>query len=134
MSLIYLSPPPLIPGDSQTQNSQVNNDLKVYGDFSCGSMSLDTTGTGSGFFVKETGIYAKQGTTVLASGTATVGSTNGTFYLPTNARIFLSNQQSGGTVGFLYVGARNTAGQFVIQSASNTDASTVAWLITSPTS
>jgi hypothetical protein len=135
MSYTWLVPPPLIPGDNQLQNSQVNNDLKVFGDMSCGSLSIDSVGSSSGFFVNESGVYAKQGVVGLTAGSATVSSLN----VASNARIFLSHELSGpaGSIGTLYlasVTAGATNGQFIIQSTAAADASTVAWLMTNPTS
>lgn len=77
--------------------------------------------------VKE-GTNAKAGTAVLVGGTVTVNTTAVT----ANSRIYLTVNTSGGTVGSPYVSARTAGTSFAITSTSNTDTSTVAWLIVEP--
>lgn len=71
------------------------------------------------------GSNAKMGTATLASGSATVSTTAVT----SNSRIYLTAQNSSGTPGFLHVGTITAGTSFTIVSSSNTDTSTVAWMI-----
>lgn len=79
---------------------------------------------GKGFFVAE-GTNAKMGQAVLTAGTVTVATTA----VNASSRIFLSNQVNGGTAGFLRVSAQVNGTSFDITSSSNTDTSTISWLI-----
>jgi len=80
--------------------------------------------SGTGLLVKE-GANRKQGTAVLAAGTATVADTAVT----ASSRIFLTSQADGGTPGFLRVSARTPGTSFAITSSSGTDTSIVAYEI-----
>lgn len=82
---------------------------------------------GRGLRVAE-GSNAKQGASVLAGGTVTVGNTSVT----ANSRILLTTQIPGGTVGYVYISARNPGTDFTITSLSALDTSTVAWSIQEP--
>jgi len=73
----------------------------------------------------KTGTNGKIGTAVLAAGTVTVANTSVT----ANSRIFLTSNVDGGTPGWLRVSAKTVGTSFVITSSSNTDTSTVAWMI-----
>lgn len=79
---------------------------------------------GKGLQVKA-GTNAKLGTAVLAAGTVTVANTS----ITANSRIMLTSQVDGGTPGFLRVSATSVGASFTITSGSNTDTSTVAYLI-----
>ena len=68
------------------------------------------------------------GTAVLAGGTAVVTNTSVT----ATSRIFLTNNVAGGTPGWLRVSARTAGTSFTILSSSNTDTSTIAWMIVEP--
>lgn len=65
------------------------------------------------------------GIATLASGTVTVNTTSVT----ANSQVMLTRQTAGGTVGELTVGTITAGTSFVINSASATDTSTVAWFI-----
>lgn len=60
----------------------------------------------------------------LVAGSATVN-----YPVTPKTKIFLTSQQDGGTVGFLRVSAKVLGTSFTITSSSNTDTSTVAYLI-----
>lgn len=79
---------------------------------------------GSRLVMIEGGTKPSMGTVTLASGTATVSTTAAR----SSSRIFLTQQQDGGTPGAVRVSSRST-GAFTITSTSATDASSVAWLI-----
>lgn len=68
------------------------------------------------------------GTVSLAGGTATVSTT----VVTASSRIFLTSQADGGAPGFLRVSARSAGTSFTITSSSNTDTSSVAWMIWEP--
>jgi hypothetical protein len=74
---------------------------------------------------ESTAIAPRSGQAVLAAGTATVTSP---WAFP-DSLVFLTSVSPAGTVGALSVSAR-AAGSFTISSASSSDASTVAWMIT----
>lgn len=80
-----------------------------------------------GLGVKE-GSNATMGTSVLVAGTVTVSNTS----VAANSRIFLTSQADGGAPGYLRVSARVVGTSFTITSGSNTDTSTVAWIIFTP--
>lgn len=82
---------------------------------------------GKGLKVKE-GTNAKMGTAVLAAGTVVVSNTSVT----ANSRIFLTSNVPGGTPGWLRVSSRTAGTSFTILSSSNTDTSTVAWMLVEP--
>ena len=65
------------------------------------------------------------GSAVLVAGTKTVSTTA----VATGDKIFLTRLVTGGTVGNLSVGTITDATSFVINSDSNLETSTVAWLI-----
>lgn len=67
-------------------------------------------------------------TAAMTAGTITVNNT----LVTANTRIFLTAQNSGGTPGALRVSARSAGTSFTITSDSNTDTSTVAWLLVEP--
>jgi len=83
----------------------------------------------------ETGPVVKEGANARAGVTAAMVA--GTIVVPTTAvratsRIFLTAQTVAGTPGALAVSARTSGTGFSITSSSNTDTSTVAWLIVTP--
>lgn len=82
---------------------------------------------GKGLNIKE-GTNAKMGTAVLVAGQVIVSNTAVT----ATSRIFLTSQVDGGTPGFLRVSQRTAGATFTIKSSSNTDTSTVAWVIVEP--
>lgn len=90
-----------------------------------GNLTLNTAG--NGLLIKE-GTNATMGLATLAAGTVTV-STN---KVTASSRIFLTVQTAGGTQGFLRVSARSANTSFTITSTSNTETSTVAWMIVEP--
>lgn len=94
------------------------------GVYSVTTGSFSVTTAGQGLRVKE-GSNAKQGTAVLAAGTATVANTSVT----ATSRIFLTSQADGGTPGWLRVSARVAGTSFTITSSSASDTSTVAYEI-----
>lgn len=65
------------------------------------------------------------GSVALVAGTKTVNTAS----VSTGDKIFLTRLVTGGTVGQLSVGTITDATSFVINSDSNTETSTVAWLI-----
>jgi hypothetical protein len=74
------------------------------------------------------GTDAKMGTATLVAGEAVVANESVT----ANSRILLTSQVDGGTPGFLRVSARTAGTGFTITSSSNTDTSTVAYVIIEP--
>jgi hypothetical protein len=82
---------------------------------------------GSALKVKE-GTNAFMGVATLVAGTATVNNTRVT----NNSRIFLMNQDGGGTPGAVYVSSRVAGTSFTITSSSATDTGKIAWLILEP--
>ena len=71
------------------------------------------------------GAYAEGGTAVLAAGTVTVNSD----IIPAGAKVTLTRQVAGGTVGHLSVGTITAGTSFAINSSSATDTSTIFWKI-----
>jgi hypothetical protein len=72
----------------------------------------------------------------LIHGTATLGA-GGTVVVPqpqvaANTEIYLTEQTTGGTPGFVRVSARTPGTSFTILSSSGTDTSTVSWLMVQP--
>lgn len=65
------------------------------------------------------------GSAVLVAGTKTVSTTS----VATGDKVFLTRLVTGGTVGNLSVGTITDATSFVINSDSNTETSTIAWMI-----
>lgn len=70
----------------------------------------------------------RPGTVTLSSGSASVSDTTVT----ADTLILLTCQESAGTPGFLYVSARTAGTGFTITSSSNTDTSTVGYLLIEP--
>lgn len=97
------------------------------------SVAFDVSGdvravvAGKGFSVKE-GANAKMGTATLVAGSVVVSNTSVT----ANSRIMLTTQTPGGTIGVQYISARTAGTSFTITSTSNTDTSTIAYLIIEP--
>lgn len=94
-----------------------------------------------GWITAKTGIYLnsaaklkiseggnRMGVVTLVSGQATVS----TSQVAANSRIFLTQQQDGGTPGAVRVSSRTVGTSFVIKSTSASDTSVVAWLIVDP--
>lgn len=90
-----------------------------------GELSIEVAG--KGLSIKE-GSNARMGVVTLVAGTATVNTTAVT----ANSRIFLSNQDGGGTPGFIWISARTAATSFTITSASVVDTGSIAWMIVEP--
>lgn len=100
---------------------EVAGKVKLYdGDLEIGTL-------GKGLKIAE-GADATVGVVTLAAGTATVN----TAAVKSNSRIMLTNQNPGGTVGFLHVSARTADTSFVITSSNAADTSDVAWVIINP--
>jgi flagellar assembly factor FliW len=100
---------------------EVAGKVKLYdGDLEIGTL-------GKGLKIAE-GADATVGVATLAAGTATVN----TAAVKSNSRIMLTNQNPGGTVGFLHVSARTADTSFVITSSNAADTSDVAWVIINP--
>lgn len=76
----------------------------------------------------EDGSNKRMGVATLVAGTVTVSNSSVT----ANTRIFLSRQVAGGTLGHLSVGTVTASTSFVINSSSNSDTSTVNWLLIEP--
>ena len=76
----------------------------------------------------EDGSNTHMGQAVLVAGEVTVSNTEVT----ANTRIFLSHANTSGTLGHLYISARVAGTSFTITSSSNTDTSTVNWLLIEP--
>lgn len=74
------------------------------------------------------GTNATMGTAVLVTGVKAVPTTRVT----ATSRIYVTSNVDGGTPGWLRVSARTAGTSFTITSSSNTDTSTVAWLIVEP--
>lgn len=74
------------------------------------------------------GTNATMGAGALTAGARTVATTRVT----ATSRIYVTSQVDGGTPGWLRVSTRTPGTSFVITSSSNTDTSTVAWLIVEP--
>ncbi|WP_424891793.1 hypothetical protein [Streptomyces sp. XH2] len=109
-------------GYTTLQGAQTNGDFASLGDVTIGTV-------GKGLKVKE-GANACMGTATLVAGAATVATTKVT----ANSRVFLTSQVDGGTPGWLRVSARSAGTSFTVTSSSNTDTSTVAWIIVEPAS
>lgn len=90
-----------------------------------GDVGINTAG--KGLQVKE-GSNAKMGLATLTAGSVVVSTTAVT----ANSRIFITEQATGGTPGFVRVSARTAGTSFTITSSSGTDTSTVAWMIVEP--
>lgn len=91
-----------------------------------GNVSITTAG--NGLHVAE-GSNARMGTATLTAGAATVSNTSVT----ANTRIFLTSQDdNGGTPGFLRVTTITASTSFVITSSSGTDTAIVAWMLVEP--
>ena len=89
--------------------------------------SIASVTVGHGLKIKE-GSNAKMGVATLVAGTVTVSNTSVT----ASSRIFLTSQDGGGNVGFVYVSAKTAATSFVITSSNILDTSSIAWLIIEP--
>lgn len=68
------------------------------------------------------------GTSVLVAGTVVVANT----LVTANSMIFLTDQDGGGTEGFVIVSARTPGTSFTILSSSNTHTGKIAWMIVEP--
>jgi hypothetical protein len=88
---------------------------------------LTASMVGTGLAVKEGG-DAKMGAAVLVDGVAVVANKT----VMATSRIFLTSNADGGTPGFLRVSTRVVGVSFTITSSSNTDTSTVAWMVVEP--
>jgi len=73
----------------------------------------------------KTGVNSRLGTVTLVAGTATVANTSVT----ANTLIFLTEQTTGGTVGFTRVSAKVVGTSFTITSSNPLDTSVVAWML-----
>jgi hypothetical protein len=82
-------------------------------------------GTGGFGLSVKAGANDKLGTAQLSAGTVTVNNSS----ITSNSVIFLTSQSDGGTPGFVRVTAKVTSTSFTITSSSNTDTSTIAWMI-----
>jgi hypothetical protein len=109
-----------------SQPLQTDGTFQVLLDQNVGG-NINAITVGKGLAVKE-GSNAKSGTSVLVGGTVVVANTAVT----ATSRIQLTSQVDGGTPGFLRVSTRTAATSFTILSSSNTDTSTVAWLLVEP--
>lgn len=89
---------------------------------STGNVLISTIGKGLQI---KTGTNSKLGSVTLVAGTATVANTSVT----ANSLIFLTEQTTGGTVGFIRVSAKTVGTSFVITSSNPLDTSVVAWMI-----
>lgn len=95
------------------------------------AFAIDGRGIGTkALGIVEGGTAARMGTATLVAGAATVSTTA----VVANSRIFVTSQVDGGTPGFLRVSTRSAGVSFTITSSSNTDTSTVAWVIVAPQS
>ncbi|MEV3855044.1 glycosyl hydrolase family 28-related protein [Streptomyces sp. NPDC050095] len=86
--------------------------------------ALNLGTAGGGVAIKEGGNKARMGQSVLAAGTVAVANTS----VGANTRVATFRQALGGTAGHLSVTKNNGAG-FTIMSSSNTDTSTIAWVL-----
>jgi hypothetical protein len=107
------------------QNAQAK--LEVAGKVKVYDGDLEISTLGKGLKIAE-GADATVGVVTLAAGTATVN----TAAVKSNSRIMLTNQNPGGTVGFLHVSARTADTSFVITSSNAADTSDIAWMIVNP--
>ncbi|MEU9065811.1 glycosyl hydrolase family 28-related protein [Streptomyces sp. NPDC048306] len=87
------------------------------------SKALNLGSAGGGIAIAE-GTNARMGVTTLAAGTKTVANTSVT----ANTRVMPFRQAAGGAPGHLSVTKNNGVG-FTITSSSNTDTSTVGWVL-----
>jgi hypothetical protein len=74
------------------------------------------------------GSNQRMGTATLVAGTATVNNS----LVTDDSVILLTDQDGGGTEGFLVVSARTAGTSFTITSSSNTHTGKVGWLILEP--
>jgi len=99
------------------------------GDIVATAGDLRINGTGKGIRIKEGGVNARMGIANMADGTATVSTT----LVGADSRIFLTtNEEGGGTEGFVRVSARTPGTSFTITSSEATDTGNVAWLMIDP--
>lgn len=88
--------------------------------------ALNLGTAGGGVAIKE-GVNARMGLATLVAGSVTVANTS----VAANTRIAVFRQTTGGTPGHLSV-TRIAGTSFTITSSSNTDTSTVAWVLFQP--
>lgn len=74
------------------------------------------------------GSNLRMGTATLVAGTATVSNS----LVTANSVILLTDQDGGGTEGFLVVSARTPGTSFTITSSSSSHTAKVGWLILEP--
>lgn len=87
-----------------------------------GNISITTAG--KGLKIKE-GANAKMGLSTLVAGVVVVSNTS----VDSSSRIFLTPQNSSGTVGSVRITSKVAGTSFTITSSSLTDTSTIAWQI-----
>ena len=120
--------PTLIPGQNMYSSARVYHLLEV------GQLNvlgpLQVTLTGAGLAVAE-GTNAKQGKFTLVAGLATIPNITVT----ADSRIFLTNNGTTGSAGFLFVASRTVStatGNFIVASSNVNDTSLVAYEIFEP--
>jgi hypothetical protein len=94
------------------------------GDVNVSTGNLLISTIGKGLQIK-TGANSKIGSVTLVGGTATVSNTSVT----ANSLIFLTEQTTGGTVGFTRISAKVVGTSFTITSSNPLDTSVIAWMI-----
>jgi hypothetical protein len=94
------------------------------GDVNVSTGNLLISTIGKGLQIK-TGVNSKLGSVTLVGGTATVANTSVT----ANSLIFLTEQTTGGTVGFTRISAKVVGTSFTITSSNPLDTSVIAWMI-----
>lgn len=94
------------------------------GDVNVSTGNLLVSTLGKGVSIKK-GTNAKIGSVALVAGTVTVSNTSVT----ANSLIFLTEQTTGGTVGFTRISAIVVGASFTITSSNPLDTSTIAWWI-----
>lgn len=102
---------------------QTDGTFQVLTDQNVGG-NINAITAGKGLTVKA-GTNARIGTTALTAGSAVVANTSVT----AKTVVLLTSQVDGGTPGWLRCSARTAGTSFTITSSSNTDTSTVGWLL-----
>ena len=98
------------------------------GDITATAGEFKASTAGKGLSIKE-GANARMGvSSAMTSGSITISTTA----IATGDRVFLQHVTPGGTLGLLSYGTIVNGTSFVINSSSNTDTSTVLWMIVKP--
>lgn len=106
---------------------QTDGTFQVLTDQNVGG-NINAITAGKGLTVKG-GTNARIGSSALTAGSVVVANTSVT----ASTIVLLTSQVDGGTPGFVRVSTRTAGTSFTITSSSNTDTSTIGWLLVEPT-